>query len=177
MTWWCFGMNFLRRVLHKAWPVNLTKHFDQLVPQCQTAMFKYYESRPEVPLYDPAVMRDFCEKNAPGLFDLLLRSITRDDNRVLPDRVFLTATTIIMVVTLFALPVTIRSMCPVYQVMAAVVYAKNLWRHFSKLSCCHQCLPNIISFSNEADECKSKRRTRRGGWIQRRLQSSEYLPR
>lgn len=52
-------------------------------------MFKYYESRPEVPLYEPAVMRDFCEKNAPGLFDLLLKSITRDDNRVLPDREFL----------------------------------------------------------------------------------------
>ena len=46
-------------------------------------MFKYYESRPEVP------MRDFCEKNALGLFDLLLKSITRDDNRVLPHREFL----------------------------------------------------------------------------------------
>ncbi|XP_022790797.1 uncharacterized protein LOC111330234 [Stylophora pistillata] len=52
-------------------------------------MFKYYESRPKVPLYDPAVTRNFCEKNAPGLFDLLLRSITSDDNRVLPDRMFL----------------------------------------------------------------------------------------
>jgi len=52
-------------------------------------MFKYYESRPEVPLYDPAVMREFCEKNAPGLFDLLLKSITRDDNRVLPNREFI----------------------------------------------------------------------------------------
>lgn len=82
-------MDLLRRMLHKARPVNLGKHFDQLVTQCQTAMFKYYESRPEVPLYDPAVMRDFCEKNAPGLFDLLLKSITRDDNRVLPDREFL----------------------------------------------------------------------------------------
>ena len=54
-------------------------------------MFKYYESRPEIPLYDPAVMRDFSEKSAPELFDLLLKSITnmRDDNRVLPDRQFL----------------------------------------------------------------------------------------
>ena len=41
-------------------------------------MFKYYESRPEVPLYDPAVMRDFSEKSAPELFDLLLKSITND---------------------------------------------------------------------------------------------------
>ena len=40
---------------------------------------------------------------------------------------YLTATTIIMVVNLFALPVTTRSMCLVYHVMAAVVYAKNLW--------------------------------------------------
>ena len=60
--------------------------FDQLVSQFQTAMFRYYESNPEVPLYNPAVMRDFCDKNAPGLFDLLLRSITREDNRVSPER-------------------------------------------------------------------------------------------
>ena len=42
---------------------------------------------------------------------------------------YLTATAIvIMVVTaLFALPVTTRSMGLVYQVMAAAVYAKNLW--------------------------------------------------
>ena len=52
--------------------------FDQLVTQCQTTMFKYYESRPEVPLYDPAVMRDFCQKIAPELFDLLLKSITNE---------------------------------------------------------------------------------------------------
>ena len=55
--------------------------FDQLVSQ-----FRYYESNPEVPLYNPAVMRDFCDKNAPGLFDLLLSSITREDNRVSPER-------------------------------------------------------------------------------------------
>ena len=60
--------------------------FDQLVSQFQTAMFRYYESNPEVPLYNPAVMRDFCDKNAPGLFDLLLSSITREDNRVSPER-------------------------------------------------------------------------------------------
>lgn len=29
--------------------------FDQLVSQCQSAMFHYYDSTPEVPLYDPAV--------------------------------------------------------------------------------------------------------------------------
>ena len=39
-----------------------------------------------MPLYDPTVMRNFCEENAPGLFDLLLKSITRDDNRVSAER-------------------------------------------------------------------------------------------
>ena len=52
--------------------ITLDLTFDQLVTQCQTTVFKYYESRREVPLYDPAVMRDFCEKSAPELFDLLL---------------------------------------------------------------------------------------------------------
>ena len=39
-----------------------------------------------MPLYDPAVMRNFCEENAPGLFDLVLKSITREDNRVSAER-------------------------------------------------------------------------------------------
>ena len=52
-------------------------------------MFRYYEGKPEVPLYEPDFMRDFCEKNAPGLFDLLLKSITRDDDRVSVDREWL----------------------------------------------------------------------------------------
>lgn len=60
--------------------------FDQLVTQCQTALFRYYDSKPEAPLYDPVIMREFCEENAPGLFDLLLRSITRNDGRISPDR-------------------------------------------------------------------------------------------
>ena len=55
--------------------ISLDLTFDQLVTQCQTTMFIYYESRREVPLYDPAVMRDFCEKSAPELFDLLLSEV------------------------------------------------------------------------------------------------------
>ena len=58
--------------------ISLDLTFDQLVTQCQTTMLKYYESRREVPLYDPAVMRDFCEKSVPELFDLLLKSITNE---------------------------------------------------------------------------------------------------
>ena len=58
--------------------ISLDLTFDQLVTQCQTTVFKYYESRREVPLYDPAVMGDFCEKSAPELFDLLLKSITNE---------------------------------------------------------------------------------------------------
>ena len=49
-------------------------------------MFRHYDSKPEVPLYDPTVMRDFCEKHSPGMFDLLLKAITRDDNRLSSDR-------------------------------------------------------------------------------------------
>lgn len=52
-------------------------------------MFRYYDSNPEVPLYDPTVMRDFCEKHSPVLFHLLLKAITRDDNRLSSDRVSL----------------------------------------------------------------------------------------
>ena len=49
-------------------------------------VFRYYDSKAEAPLYDPVMMREFCEENAPGLFDLLLRSITRNDSRISPDR-------------------------------------------------------------------------------------------
>ena len=33
-------------------------------------------------LYNPDLMRPFAESHAPGLYDLLLRSITRNDERV-----------------------------------------------------------------------------------------------
>lgn len=77
------------KVMYTFYFADLTCSFDKLVSQCQVAMFRYCESKPEVPLYDPAFMRDFCEKNAPGLFDLLLKSITRDDNRVSAEREWL----------------------------------------------------------------------------------------
>ena len=60
--------------------------FDQLVTQCQTALFRYYDSKPEGPLYDLVMIRELCEENAPGLFDLLIRSITRTDSRISLDR-------------------------------------------------------------------------------------------
>ena len=84
---WCFYLNeclLTYRCSKKAFLtytlciISLDLTFDQLVTQCQTTVFKYYESRREVPLYDPAVMRDFCEKSAPELFDLLLKSITNE---------------------------------------------------------------------------------------------------
>ena len=59
--------------------ISLDLTFDQLVTQCQTTMFKYYESRRELPLYDPAAMRDLCEKSALELFDLLLKSVTNGE--------------------------------------------------------------------------------------------------
>ena len=75
LTYKCSENAFLKYTLCI---LSLDLTFDQLVTQCQTTMFKYYESRPEVPLYDPAVMRDFCQKSAPELFDLLLKSITNE---------------------------------------------------------------------------------------------------
>ncbi|XP_044180501.1 uncharacterized protein LOC122961758 [Acropora millepora] len=80
--------NQLETVLENKESTHLSSDitFDQLVTQCQTALFRYYDSKPEAPLYDPVIMREFCEENAPGLFDLLLRSITRNDGRISPDR-------------------------------------------------------------------------------------------
>lgn len=34
---------------------------DQLVGKCQTVVFHYYETQPQIPLYNPTAMRDFCK--------------------------------------------------------------------------------------------------------------------
>ena len=75
LTYRCSEKAFLKYTLCI---ISLDLTFDQLVTQYQTTMFKYYESRPEVPLCDPAVMRDFSEKSAPEVFHLLLKSITNE---------------------------------------------------------------------------------------------------
>lgn len=45
-------------------------------------MQNYYESSDAVPLYDPGQMKEFADKSAPGLFDVLLQSILREDPRL-----------------------------------------------------------------------------------------------
>lgn len=58
---------------------------DQLISQFQLVLYRYYQ-REGQSLYDPTAMRDFAEKHAPGLFDMILKSIKRDDQRLSHDR-------------------------------------------------------------------------------------------
>ena len=58
--------------------------FDKLVADFQLALYRHYEEKKE-PLYHPVLMRDFSEENAPGLFETLLQSILRDDDRLSKD--------------------------------------------------------------------------------------------
>ena len=55
--------------------------FDKLVADFQLALYHHHEENKN-PLYNPALIRDFAEENAPGLFDTILNSILRDDERL-----------------------------------------------------------------------------------------------
>lgn len=46
----------------------------------------HYESSDAVPLYDPGQMKEFADKNAPGLFNIILQSILREDPRLSEER-------------------------------------------------------------------------------------------
>ncbi|KAK3735009.1 hypothetical protein QZH41_010665 [Actinostola sp. cb2023] len=59
--------------------------FEQLVARFQMALYNHYAQQGHQ-LYHISVMRAFAEQNAPGLFDMLLHSITRDDTRLLKAR-------------------------------------------------------------------------------------------
>ena len=56
--------------------------FDYLVERFQRALHQHYEGNNVLPLYTPSEMKKFAEKNAPGLFNLILHSILRDDPRL-----------------------------------------------------------------------------------------------
>ncbi|XP_078364173.1 uncharacterized protein LOC144648517 [Oculina patagonica] len=58
--------------------------FDKLVANFQIALYRHCEEKKE-PLYHPGAMREFAEKYAPGLFNMLLQSILRDDDRLSND--------------------------------------------------------------------------------------------
>ena len=51
----------------------------------QKALSSHYENSGQT-LYDAADMRKFSETHAPGLFDVLLSSILRDDSRLSEER-------------------------------------------------------------------------------------------
>lgn len=51
--------------------------FDKLVQQLQVALYHL-----KTPLYNPKEMKEFAEKHAPGLFDTILKAISRDDHRL-----------------------------------------------------------------------------------------------
>ena len=55
-----------------------------MVAGFQIPLYHHYQED-EPPLYSLAVMRDFVEVNAPGVFDLILQSILRDDDRLSAD--------------------------------------------------------------------------------------------
>lgn len=48
----------------------------------QISLQHHYESSNAVPLYDPEHMKEFADKCAPGLFNVILQSILREDPRL-----------------------------------------------------------------------------------------------
>ncbi|KAK3754994.1 hypothetical protein QZH41_015158, partial [Actinostola sp. cb2023] len=57
--------------------------FEALVEAFQLALYQHYNTEEESPLYSSPVMRDFAEEHAPGLYNIIFKSITRsNDNRI-----------------------------------------------------------------------------------------------
>lgn len=48
----------------------------------QLALYHHYTANNESPLYSPQSMREFTKSHAPGLYDLVLKSISREDARL-----------------------------------------------------------------------------------------------
>jgi len=72
--------------------INIEEHLYFLEPSLQKmmetfqkALSSHYENSGQT-LYDAADMRKFSETHAPGLFDVLLSSILRDDSRLSEER-------------------------------------------------------------------------------------------
>lgn len=60
---------------------NFLDNFAELVGKFQLALYRHYNSGGQS-LFQPDVMRQFCQAHAPHLFDILLGSITRADGRL-----------------------------------------------------------------------------------------------
>jgi len=52
------------------------------VEQFQSSLFNHYATDNPTTIYDPAAMRAFADKHAPGLYSTILNSIKRNDARV-----------------------------------------------------------------------------------------------
>ena len=61
-------------------------NIDTLLSQCQLEMFRHYEKTPDKPIFQPKDKMKFCDAHAPGLFQLLLKTITRHDPRLTSKR-------------------------------------------------------------------------------------------
>lgn len=57
-----------------------TTSFEQLVQQFQAALY-----HTKTPLYDTQQMKTFSEKHAPGLWEIIFKAISRNDNRLSED--------------------------------------------------------------------------------------------
>lgn len=60
----------------------LENSFDYLVERFQRALLQNHQVQNSDSLYEPGEMKEFSEKHAPGLFDVILKSILRDDPRL-----------------------------------------------------------------------------------------------
>ena len=63
----------------------LEPSLQKMMETFQKALSSHYENSGQT-LYDAADMRKFSETHAPGLFDVLLSSILRDDSRLSEER-------------------------------------------------------------------------------------------
>lgn len=59
--------------------------FEELISTFQVALYRHY-SKGGDSLYNPTTMRDFAQLHSPGLFDTILKSVTRDDHRLSEER-------------------------------------------------------------------------------------------
>lgn len=60
----------------------LENSVDYLVERFQRALLQHHQVQNSDSLYEPGEMKEFSEKHAPGLFDVILKSILRDDPRL-----------------------------------------------------------------------------------------------
>ena len=49
----------------------------------QRALYQHYQAQNAASLYEPTEVKKFAEQNAPGLFNIILYSILRDDPRLI----------------------------------------------------------------------------------------------